>query len=99
LADSFDGAVLQPCGLESAMATTVSRADPQMKVVLEELQSLGGKPIESLSAEDARALANAADAVVVSVEYRKAPEYKFPAAHEDAYAAYRWALTHAVASD
>lgn len=158
--------------IKSAMATTISRADPQMKAVLDELQSLGGKPIESLSAEDAReqptpadavkavlkkqgkstapepvgnidnrtisgpggpipiriytpkgngpfpiivyyhgggwviatmdtydssarTLTNAAKAIVVSVEYRKAPEHKFPAAHEDAYAAYQWTLKHA----
>lgn len=43
----------------------------------------------------ARALANAAKAVVVSVEYRKAPEHKFPAAHDDALAAYRWAISSA----
>jgi acetyl esterase/lipase len=43
----------------------------------------------------ARALCNAAEAVVVSVEYRKAPEHKFPAAHEDAYTAYLWALNNA----
>jgi acetyl esterase len=35
-----------------------------------------------------RALANKTKAIFVSVEYRKAPESKFPAAHEDAYAAY-----------
>jgi acetyl esterase len=38
----------------------------------------------------ARALSAGADAVVVSVEYRKAPEAPFPAAHEDANAAYEW---------
>ena len=42
-----------------------------------------------------RALTNAAQAIVMSVEYRKGPEHKFPAAHDDAYAAYRWALDNA----
>lgn len=43
----------------------------------------------------ARALAKTTGAIVVSVEYRKAPEHKFPSAHEDAYAAYQWVLRHA----
>jgi len=43
----------------------------------------------------ARALTNAAKAVLVSVEYRKGPEHKFPAAHDDAYAAYAWVLANA----
>ncbi len=43
----------------------------------------------------ARALANAVSAVLISVEYRKAPENKFPAAHDDAYAAYTWAVANA----
>ena len=43
----------------------------------------------------ARALAKEANAVVVSVDYRRAPENKFPAAHDDALAAYRWALANA----
>ncbi len=43
----------------------------------------------------ARALANATDAIVVAVEYRKAPEHRFPAAHDDAVAAYRWVARNA----
>lgn len=43
----------------------------------------------------ARALAREGGAVVVSVDYRLAPEAKFPAQHEDALAAYRWALANA----
>ena len=43
----------------------------------------------------ARGLAKEANAVVVSVDYRLAPEAKFPAQHDDALAAYRWALANA----
>ncbi|HEY7533115.1 MAG TPA: alpha/beta hydrolase [Nitrospiraceae bacterium] len=158
--------------IKRAMAATMSRADADMRTVLNEFQNLGPQPIESLSTEDAReqptlaqavkevldkrdkdigpqpigrlinhtipgpdghlpvrlymprgigpfpvivyyhgggwvvasidtydasarALANAATAIVVAVEYRKAPEHRFPAAHQDAFAAYQWALRHA----
>ncbi len=56
----------------------------------------GGFVIADVDTYDAsaRALANAAQAIVVSVEYRKAPEHKFPAAHDDAYAAYAWVVAN-----
>ncbi|HEY6262181.1 MAG TPA: alpha/beta hydrolase [Nitrospiraceae bacterium] len=56
----------------------------------------GGWVIATIDTYDAsaRALCNAANAIVVSVEYRKAPEHRFPAAHEDAYAAYDWMRKH-----
>lgn len=43
----------------------------------------------------ARGLSKQANAIVVSVDYRLAPENKFPAAHDDALAAYRWLTTNA----
>ena len=43
----------------------------------------------------ARGLAKQANAVVMSVSYRKAPEAKFPAAWDDALASYRWVTTNA----
>ena len=57
----------------------------------------GGWVIATIDTYDssARALANAAGAIVMSVEYRKGPENRFPAAHDDAFAAYQWALANA----
>ena len=57
----------------------------------------GGWVIASIDTYDAsaRALTNAVQAVVVSAHYRQAPEHKFPAAHEDTFAAYRWTLENA----
>ncbi len=40
--------------------------------------------------EPCRAMANATGAIVVSAEYRLAPEHTFPAAPDDAYAALIW---------
>ena len=43
----------------------------------------------------ARGLARNAQAIVVSVDYRRAPEAAFPAQHDDALASYRWVLQNA----
>lgn len=43
----------------------------------------------------ARGLSKEAKAVVVSVDYRRAPEAKFPAAWDDALAAYKWVAQNA----
>jgi acetyl esterase/lipase len=52
----------------------------------------GGYVIGDVDGEDAsaRQLAKTADCVVVSVEYRLAPEHPFPAPIEDCYAALEW---------
>ena len=57
----------------------------------------GGFVICSVETHDglARRLANALGAVVVSVEYRLAPEARCPAAAEDCYAATQWIHEHA----
>lgn len=57
----------------------------------------GGFVIADLDVYDGgpRGIARFADAIVLSVHYRQAPENKFPAAHEDAVAAWKWALANA----
>ena len=44
--------------------------------------------------EPVRDLAVRTGAIVVAETYRRAPEHKFPAAHDDAYAALRWTVDH-----
>jgi acetyl esterase/lipase len=162
-------------GVASTASAQGNAADPQMQAVLDQLAALGGKPIETLTAQEARkqptptdavmallvkqkkdttptalvpgvtsvdrtipgpagqlpvriytpdgagpfpvvvyyhgggwvianknvydggarSISKNANAVVVSVDYRLAPENKFPAQHDDALATYKWALKNA----
>ncbi len=54
----------------------------------------GGWVIANLDTYNAsaQAMSDLTSAVVVSVDYRQAPEFKFPTAHNDSYAAYEWVL-------
>ena len=57
----------------------------------------GGWVVGDLNNEDStsRGLVNRVNAVLVSVDYRLAPETRFPGAPEDCYAAMVWAVEHA----
>ena len=57
----------------------------------------GGWVVGDLDTQDmiCRGLCDGASAVVVSVDYRLAPEHKFPAAVDDAWTATCWAAAHA----
>ena len=57
----------------------------------------GGWVIGDLDTHDGicRSLANAARCVVASVDYRLAPEHRYPVAAEDSYAGFQWVLGHA----
>jgi acetyl esterase len=57
----------------------------------------GGWVIGNIESHDpvCRELTHAADCITISVDYRLAPEHKYPAAPEDCYAATRWAVENA----
>jgi acetyl esterase len=61
----------------------------------------GGWVVGNLDSHDsvARELCGRANLVVVSVDYRLAPEHRFPAAVDDCLAATRWAAEHAASLD
>jgi len=57
----------------------------------------GGFVIAGIKTYDASAniLADKVGAIVISVGYRLAPQFKFPYAHNDAFLAYQWAIKNA----
>jgi|tagenome__1003787_1003787.scaffolds.fasta_scaffold20962119_2 acetyl esterase len=69
--------------------------DPALPVVV--FFHGGGWTIGTVDQYDpvARRIANASDAIVVSVEYRLAPEHPFPAPLEDCWHALQWAAKNA----
>lgn len=90
-AGQLSGRIYRPLGL-------LSRLNP---VVL--YFHGGGFVTGDLDSHDAsaRAIARRTGAIVVSVAYRLAPEHRFPAAHDDAIAAWGWLLgtVNALAGD
>jgi acetyl esterase len=59
------------------------------------MAAASSSPTSMSMTQTPRALVRETGAIVVSVEYRRAPEFKFPAQQEDAFAAYQWVLANA----
>jgi len=57
----------------------------------------GGWSMSNIETHDAlcRRITNLSDCIVISVDYRLAPEHKYPAAVDDAYTAMQWAFDNA----
>ena len=89
--------VTYPAGMGTQRARIYTPAGAKGKLPVVLYIHGGGWVIADIDVYDAspRALAKAANAIVVSIEYRHAPEAKFPAAHDDANAAYQWVLANA----
>lgn len=93
VAEVADVTVPGPAGALSARVYRPAAAGPLPTVVL---FHGGGWVIGDLDTHDnmARSICRDCDAVVLSVDYRLAPEAPFPAAVDDAVAATRWAGAH-----
>jgi acetyl esterase len=83
--------------LEGLSARMYKPADAQALLPVLVYAHGGGWVAGSVETHDpfCRLLSEAAGLIVLSVDYRLAPEHPFPAGLEDVLAAYRWAAAHA----
>jgi len=103
-------AAVLPSGIEVASVTDREVPGPEGPIPIRVYRPAGDAPkpvvvyfhgggwvLGSLETHDGtcRRLADGADAVVVSVDYRMGPEHRFPAAVDDSFAALRWIVEHA----
>lgn len=94
----------KPLGTLSVEETRAQPTPADAIMALMEEKGIAPDPaLEAINTEDiaipgpggdipARIYTPEGGAIVVSADYRKGPENPFPAAHEDAYAAYEWAV-------
>lgn len=86
-----------PGGDIEARVYSANLGNPERKPVVVYWHG-GGFVLADLDIYDGgpRGISRFADVVVLSCHYRQAPEHRFPAAHEDALAAYKWVLENAL---
>jgi acetyl esterase len=96
VADVREAAVPAPCGM---VPVRVHRPEGEGPLPLVAYVHGGGWILGSVESFDAvaRALANAARAIVASIEYRLAPEHPFPSGLEDVLSVVRWLADNAAA--
>ena len=94
LASITDSTIPGPAG---AIPVRVYRPSEELGLPVVVFFHGGGWVIGNLDSHDhmARTIAAKAECVVVSVDYRLAPEHRFPAAADDAWAAVDYVATHA----
>ncbi len=93
VADVADGTIEGPAG---PLRVRIYRPDHGTLPVVVFFHG-GGWVLCDLDSHDptCRTIANGVGCVVVSLDYRRAPESRYPAAAEDAYAATQWVARHA----
>lgn len=95
----FETREIEIPGPGGALPARVYRATDDAALPLLVFFHGGGYVFGSLNSHDAacRHLCVEAECIVVSIDYRLAPEHRFPAAVDDAWAATRWISDHAAA--